>query len=195
MMLTVFAYIVGIVAVNTGFAHVPLVPIFGTGEMWPPLSIAVGLILVLRDFAQREIGHKIWLAMLVGCGLSYWMAAPYIALASAAAFIVAESFDWAVFTFTKRPLADRVLWSSVVSGPVDSTVFLVGAGFFGWWGLLAMSLSKLIAAIILWRWLRTKNWRCALGLHDWREHGGTYFIDERCHRCKARGDYANCVRP
>ncbi|GAH45978.1 unnamed protein product, partial [marine sediment metagenome] len=98
--------------------------------------------------------HKIWLAMLAGCGLSYWMAAPQIALASAAAFIVAESFDWAVFTFTRRPLADRVLLSSLISGPVDSTVFLIGAGFFGWWGLLAMSLSKLIAAVLLWSLMR-----------------------------------------
>lgn len=148
--MSVVLYIVGIVAVNAGFAHVPLIPIFDTGEMWPPLSLAVGVILILRDFAQRSIGHWVWLAMLIGCVLSYWMAAPQIALASAAAFIVAEGFDWAVFTFTKRPLADRVLWSSVVSGPIDSTVFLIGAGFFGWWGLLAMSSSKIIAAVGLW---------------------------------------------
>lgn len=154
--MTVLAYIVGIVAINAGFAHVPLIPIFGTGEMWPPLSLAVGVILILRDFAQREIGHKVWLAMLIGCGLSYWMAAPQIAIASAAAFIVAEGFDWAVFSFTKRPLADRVLLSSVVAGPIDSAVFLIGAGFFGWWGLLAMSLSKLIAAIALWRYLSAR---------------------------------------
>ena len=50
-------YIILIVAVNYGFTIVPLIPVMG--EMFPPMSIVVGLIFVARDFAQREIGHKI----------------------------------------------------------------------------------------------------------------------------------------
>lgn len=146
-------YIALIVAVNWGFAHVPLIPI-GGGEMWPPLSLAVGFILISRDFAQREIGHKIWFAMGAAAVLSYLMADPFIAIASASAFLVAEAFDWAVFTFTRRPLRDRVLLSSVVSAPIDSAVFLLVAGFFGWWGLVAMSASKLVSAIFLWFFLK-----------------------------------------
>lgn len=143
-----FLYFFLVVAVNWGFAHVPLIPI-GGGEMWPPLSLAVGVILIARDFAQRAIGHKVWVAMLAGAVVSYFVADPFIAVASASAFIVAEAFDWAVFTFTKRPLRERILISSVVSSPVDSAVFLIMAGFFGWLGLVAMAASKLLAAVVL----------------------------------------------
>lgn len=143
-------YVGLIVAVNIGFSHIPLIPI-GGGEVWPPLSLVVGVVLVVRDFAQREIGHRVWFAMLAGAVLSYLLADPFIALASAAAFIVAEAVDWAVFTVTKRPLRDRVLLSSVVSSPVDSAVFLMGAGFFGWWGWAAMTASKLLAAGVVWK--------------------------------------------
>ena len=48
-------YITLIVLVNIGFSIVPLVPMFG--EMFPPMSLAVGLIFVARDYAQKEIGH------------------------------------------------------------------------------------------------------------------------------------------
>jgi hypothetical protein len=57
------SYIILIVLINIGFSFVPLVPVFG--EMFPPLSLAVGLIFVARDFAQREIGHKVIGAMLI----------------------------------------------------------------------------------------------------------------------------------
>ena len=43
-------YIVLIVAVNSGFTVVPLVEFLG-GEKWPPLSLLVGFIFVVRDFA------------------------------------------------------------------------------------------------------------------------------------------------
>lgn len=149
-------YVAAVVAVNWGFSVVPLIPI-GGGEMWPPLSLVVGGILVLRDFAQREIGHKVWLAMLVGAVLSYLFADPFIAIASASAFIVAEAFDWAVFTFTKKPLAQRVLLSSVASAPIDSAVFLLFAGFFGWWGFVAMTVSKLLAAGVVWFLMKSRS--------------------------------------
>jgi hypothetical protein len=47
----------------------------------------VGFVFVLRDFAQREVGHNIWWAMLAGCALSYCMASPFVAIASASAFL------------------------------------------------------------------------------------------------------------
>ena len=43
-------YIVLIVLVNIGFTVIPLVPLLG--EMFPPMSLAVGLIFVARDYAQ-----------------------------------------------------------------------------------------------------------------------------------------------
>ncbi|MGF1461587.1 MAG: VUT family protein [Maricaulaceae bacterium] len=45
------------------------------------------------------------------------------------AFAISEIVDWAVYTFTKRPLSQRILLSSAFSAPIDSTVFLFGASF------------------------------------------------------------------
>jgi len=97
-------YIALIVAVNYGFTVTPLVALPG-GEKWPPLSLIVGFIFVARDFAQREIGHRVIIAMLAAGGISYVLADPFVAVASLAAFLIGEFADWAVYSFTKRPLS------------------------------------------------------------------------------------------
>jgi uncharacterized PurR-regulated membrane protein YhhQ (DUF165 family) len=149
-------YIALIVAVNWGFTVVPLVKMPG-GEMWPPLSLAVGFIFVVRDFAQREIGHRVLLAMLVGAALSYVMAAPYVAVASAAAFLVSELVDWLVYTVTRRPLSERILYSSLLGTPVDSVVFLWGIGHLSVTGVVAMTVSKMLGALVVWRLIRRRE--------------------------------------
>lgn len=142
------AYIAAIVLVNIGFVHVPLVPLFG--EMFPPMSIVVGAVFILRDYAQREIGHHILAAMLIGAGLSYVMADPYVAVASLVAFLISELVDWYVYTFTKRPLAQRILISSAISTPIDSAVFLEMIGHFSWLGFAMMTAAKMLAAGAIW---------------------------------------------
>jgi uncharacterized PurR-regulated membrane protein YhhQ (DUF165 family) len=142
------AYIVSIVAVNIGFVYIPPVPLLG--EMFPPMSLIVGLIFIARDFAQREIGHKVLGAMAVGAILSYLMADPFVAIASVIAFAISEMVDWGVYTYTKRPLRDRILLSSALGTPVDSAVFLLILGFFSPLGFLLMTLAKMLTAVILW---------------------------------------------
>jgi hypothetical protein len=138
------------VLVNVGFMYVPLF------HGWPPISLAVGLVFVLRDFAQREIGHKVILLMLVGAVLSYCMASPAVAVASCVAYLVGESVDWLVYTFAKRPLHDRVLLSSLLGTPLDSAVFLAMIGFFSITGVVLMTISKMIGASVVWYWLRQR---------------------------------------
>ena len=142
------AYIVSIVAVNIGFVYIPPVPLLG--EMFPPMSLIVGLIFIARDFAQREIGHKVLGAMAVGAILSYLMADPFVAIASVIAFAISEMVDWGVYTYTKRPLRDRILLSSALGTPVDSAVFLLILGFFSPLGFLLMTLAKMLTAVIMW---------------------------------------------
>ena len=144
-------YIALIVAVNWTFKVVPPIELPG-GTPWPPVSLAVGFVFVVRDFAQREIGHRVLLAMLAGAALSYVMAGPQIALASAAAFAVSEVADWAVYSFTRRPLSQRILLSSALGTPIDSAVFLAGIGIFSAAGVTAMTVSKMLGALIVW-WL------------------------------------------
>ena len=142
-------YIGGIVVANIGFTYLPMIPLPG-GEMFAPMSLLVGFIFVLRDFAQKKIGHKVIGAMAVGAILSYLLADPFVAFASVVAFVISEMVDWAVYTFTNKPLRQRILYSSAIGTPVDSAVFMVMLGFFTWYGLAVMVASKMLGALIVW---------------------------------------------
>jgi len=141
-------YILSIVLVNIGFVFIAPIPLLG--EMFPPMSLVVGAIFILRDFAQREIGHRVLGAMAVGAILSYFMADPFIAIASVVAFFISEIVDWAVYTYTKKPLGQRILLSSAIGTPIDSAVFLLILGFFSPLGFLLMTIAKMIAAVAIW---------------------------------------------
>jgi queuosine precursor transporter len=149
-------YVVLIVAVNYGFSVVPMVAL-PWGEMWPPMSIVVGLVFIARDYAQREVGHRVILAMLVAGVLSYFMASPFIAVASVSAFLISEFVDWAVYSFTKKPFAQRVLLSSALGTPVDSAVFLYLIGHFSVSGVALMTASKMIGALVVWQIIRRRQ--------------------------------------
>ena len=149
-------YFALIVAVNYAFTVVPLVKL-PDGTMWPPVALLVGLVFVARDFAQREAGHKVLLAMLVGMVISYFMASPFVATASAAAFLISELVDWAVYTYTKRPLSQRILFSSLLGAPVDSAVFLGLLSLLSPVGIAAMTASKLVGAFIVWWMIRRRE--------------------------------------
>ncbi len=148
-------YIVSIILVNIGFVYVPMIPMFG--EMFPPMTLVVGLIFILRDFAQREVGHKVLIAMGIGAILSYIMADPFVAIASVVAFAISEMVDWAVYTYTKRPLGQRILLSSAIGTPIDSAVFLSMLGFFSPVGFLLMVIGKMVAAVIIWWRIRDEK--------------------------------------
>lgn len=144
-------YIALIVFVNWTFDIIPLVDLPG-GEKWPPAAIITGLIFVARDFAQREIGHRVIVAMLLAGAISYIMAGPVVAGASVAAFLVSEFADWTIYSFTGRRFSERILISSAVSTPIDSLVFLYLIGVASAIGVAAMTASKMIGAVLVW-WL------------------------------------------
>lgn len=141
-------YILSVVAVNCAFDLVPPLVLPG-GEVWSPVALIVGFVFVIRDYAQREIGHYVLLAMLIGGALSWLLASPGVALASVCAFLSSELMDWAVYTFTGRPFSQRVLLSSAISTPVDSAVFLGMIGLFSWSAVLMMTVSKMTGALIV----------------------------------------------
>ena len=148
-------YILSVVLINVGFVYVPLIPFYDT--MYPPMSIIVGIIFILRDYAQREIGHKVIGAMVIGAILSYVMANPFIAVASFVAFMISELTDWGVYTFTGKPLHERILISSLASTPVDSAVFLLMIGQFSMLACITMFASKMLAALAIYFYLRNKD--------------------------------------
>lgn len=142
------SYILAIVILNMAVAYLPMVAAFG--QHISPADVMVGLIYLGRDFAQRELKHYILLAMLVGAVLSYMLATPSIALASMSAFLVGEVIDWALFTFTKKPLSQRLLLSAIVSSPFDSAVFLGVLGRLTSLPFCIMTLSKVLGVMLLW---------------------------------------------
>ncbi len=149
-------YIALILAINVAFVHVPLIELPG-GEMWPPISLAVGFTFVLRDYAQKQVGHHILWCMLVGCALSWYFATPALAFASAMAFGVGELADWAVFTFTKRPFSQRILYSSLLGAPLDSIIFLTLVGIATPFSIISMTLSKFLGAFIVFMLVKKRE--------------------------------------
>jgi uncharacterized PurR-regulated membrane protein YhhQ (DUF165 family) len=143
-----FAYLLMIVAVNVGFAYLPVIHTL-LGPV-PLMAFFVGLVFILRDYAQRYAGHNVLIVMWLGLGLSVVLADPMIAFASGLAFIVSELADWGVYTVTKKPFQHRVLISSAIAVPLDSLCFLWGIGMASWGGILAMSLSKFAASLLLY---------------------------------------------
>jgi queuosine precursor transporter len=123
-------YIGCIVLANVVTARYGLVPV------WPGLdttagTYAAGAALLLRDAVQETAGRRAVLAAIVAGGLISWlMSSPALALASAVAFLVAESADMAVYTpLRHRGWARAVLASNLVGAVLDTLLFLTLAGF------------------------------------------------------------------
>lgn len=126
-------YVLLIPFLNWSFGVISEFPIVEPGIMnkqginLHPMTIVTGLVFVVRDFAQREMGHRILLVMGMAIAWSFYYSWPVIALASGIAFAISETVDWLLFTFTKYKLSTRVLLSSALAAPIDTTVFLYGA--------------------------------------------------------------------
>lgn len=127
-----------------GFWELPLLGPVASGVIF------AGFAFVLRDIAQLLVGR--WWTLLpitAGTALSYLLADPYIATASAAAFGLSETLDWAVYTrLANHRFKLAVLISSIIGSAADSALFLWIAfdTTNGWWQLAAVkSLVVLLA--------------------------------------------------
>ncbi len=158
-------YILLIPFINWSFENMAFLNVtLPEAGVWNAVSILVGLILVVRDFAQREIGHYIFIPLLIALYLSYVLAPPMIALASGLAFLTSELVDWAVYSFTRKPLSSRIMISSVAAVPVDTLVFLYFAnmalpGFGNVWTFLTMLASKFVGVVFVYYYVRRRERR------------------------------------
>jgi queuosine precursor transporter len=153
--ISTLTYILLIVGINIGYTITPFFMVFGRElSLMDPLA---GVVYLLRDFAQRELGHRVLVAMAMGIGLSYVMATPAVAKASVCAFALGELLDWVIFTFSGKPLSQRLLWSSLISAPVDSWVFLALLDHLNGLSLLVMTLGKIAGVFLLWSLWRIQS--------------------------------------
>jgi len=113
---------VGTVCTLKGPCLLPVAP----GLMAPSGVLMVGLALVLRDLVQRRLGTEFGIAAIIaGAGISAGLAPGALVIASAAAFLLSEFADFAVYTpLARRRLVLAVVVSSVVGLVVDSIIFL-----------------------------------------------------------------------
>ena len=149
-------YIFTVVLVNYSFDIVPLLSLPG-GEMWSPVSLVVGFVFVIRDYAQRAVGHYVLAAMFAAGAASWFLASPETAVASLCAFMAGELLDWSVYTFTGKPFSQRVLLSSAIGTPFDSAIFLGMLGIFSIPGVLIMTASKMFGATIVFFLIRRRE--------------------------------------
>ena len=143
-----------------------LVPVWPWGPKGMPLMapsgvLLIGLALVLRDMVQRRLGRAAGLtAIVAGALLSGAVAPPALVYASAAAFLLSELADFAVYTpLQARGLVLAVLASSAVGLTADSVLFLWLA--FGSLDFLAgQILGKLwmvLATLPFIHWIRKRE--------------------------------------
>jgi len=132
------------------------------GWAFNPVTIITGLVLVFRDFSQREIGHRVFIAMFIGLCLTYMTTGADLALASGFAFIIAELVDWALYTFSKLRLSSRVLLSSALAAPIDTSIFLfmsqaIVPGAFTTPNITMSIIGKLVGAFVVFIILRSRK--------------------------------------
>lgn len=151
----VAVYILSIVLVNWLFVAVsPWPTVFGDLYL---ANLVVGFVFVLRDYGQRQAGHKILLATLVAGIITYFMVDPAIAIASITAFILSEMTDWAIYSFTRKPLQQRILISSLVAVPLDTLAFQYLANYLTPAAFSMEVLSKAVGVFIVWYLLRLRT--------------------------------------
>lgn len=179
-----FIYVALIPFLNWSFGVIPefqvVAPgqagLFSSGVSLHPMTMVTGMVFVVRDFVQREMHHKVLFVMAMAVAWSFYYAWPVIALASGIAFAVSESVDWLLFTFSKYRLSTRILLSSALAAPVDTTVFLYGADLakqmelgldpgnsLHVWNWIVFVIGKMVGAVIVSAVIRRRE---NLGLTD-----------------------------
>jgi uncharacterized PurR-regulated membrane protein YhhQ (DUF165 family) len=119
------AYLGTIVAANWAITQFGLIPV-GLGLVAPAGVAFAGLAFTLRDLLHEVAGRWVVLTAIgAGAGLSFLVASPVLALASAAAFGLSELVDLVVYApLRKRRWLLAVALSNTVGLAVDSVLFL-----------------------------------------------------------------------
>lgn len=124
-------------------------------------SFLIGATFILRDLAQNQIGRKktylvIGTALILSGLCSYSLGdGLQIAAASLIAFLISESTDTEIYTRLKLKMEYRVLYSGLVGGLLDSTVFVIiglspiGANFLSWEAVPAAIAGQVIIKTIM----------------------------------------------
>lgn len=128
--LAIVAYLGSVVAANWLTENYGLASV-GFGLVATAGTYMAGVAFVARDAVQDAAGRRTAvLALLAGAGLSWFVASPQLAIASAVAFGLSELADMAVYTpLRMKGYVRAAVASNLVGSVVDTLVFLWLAGF------------------------------------------------------------------
>ncbi|WP_432571578.1 VUT family protein [Kineococcus sp. SYSU DK005] len=117
-------YVATVLLANYAITTFGAVPV-GFGLVAPAGVYFAGLAFTLRDLTQDRLGKRAVLAAIVVGTLLSALISPQFALASAAAFLLSELADFAVYTpLRKRRWLTAVVLSNIAGFLVDSVLFL-----------------------------------------------------------------------
>jgi queuosine precursor transporter len=153
---------VGTECAPNGPCVIPVAP----GLLAPSGVLMVGAALVLRDLVQRRFGAGIGIcAILMGAALSGLLAPPALVVASATAFLISETVDFAVYTpLARKHFVAAVAASGFFGLVVDSVVFLwLAFGSLEFLeGQIVGKAWMIVLSIPLIMWLRKRDERLGL---------------------------------
>lgn len=153
-LLALAGYTATIPAANWAIEAYGFVPV-GFGLAAPAGVYFAGLAFTLRDLTHEGLGRAVTLGAIgVGAVLSFLVADPFIAGASAAAFLLSEVADLAVYApLRKRHWLGAVALSNTVGLLIDSALFLsiaFGSLAFLPGQVVGKMLMTLLALPLLW---------------------------------------------
>ena len=73
--------------------------------------------------------------------------------------------DWAIYSFTKRPLQERILISSLVAVPLDTLAFQYLASYLTPAAFTTEVLSKALGVVIVWYLLKLRSGNTPAAAH------------------------------
>lgn len=155
----IFFYLIAIILANVITAK--FAPLEFGVFIIPYGSFLIGATFILRDLVQNKYGKKntyllIGLALVLSAISSYLLGDTlWIVFASAVSFLVSESIDTEIYSRLKKPMLVRVLYSGVIGGILDSTIFVIiglsplGAGFVPWDAVWMAILGQIIIKVCM----------------------------------------------
>lgn len=138
----IILYLVAIIAANVITAR--FAPVKLGVFIIPWGTLLIGCTFILRDLVQNKLGRTrtyivIVSALVLSAVSSYLLGDTlWIVFASAISFLVSESMDTEIYTRLHTSMSAKILFSGIVSGLFDSSIFVIvglspiGANFVPW---------------------------------------------------------------
>lgn len=158
-MIRIAIYLLSIILANVITAR------FAPFELGPLIipygTLFIGLTLVMRDMVQNKFGRfraylLIGVALILSALTSFLLGdALWVVFASTLSFIISETADTEIYTRFKFPFVKRVFYSGVVSGFLDSSLFVIvgisplGLNFVPWESVPYAILGQWVAKVVM----------------------------------------------